>query len=174
MDSRRPVVIRPRVVRPLLVIAASTLALWLVSAVAMYVYTLGAREPNESTLVIPEGTWERIAAGENPLQIPPTWTFQAEDRLVLINEDRVGHQLGPFYVPGRETRAFNLQPALGGALLCSLHPDGVITIDVDVRDFDWRVTMVPTFAFGPLVGLVLVGAGKMMRLVDEADDVEFS
>ncbi len=50
-----------------------------------------------------------------------------------------------------------------------LHPSGAITIDVDVRDFDWRATMFPTLAFGPALGLIIAGIGWVMRMLDEPD-----
>lgn len=150
-------------------VALTTMAVWAVSALALLIYTWGARSPLDHTLLIPPGTGDDIASGANPLQIPATWTFQADDRLVLVNDDRVDHWLGEFYVPAGETREYELQPAFGGSFLCSLHPDGDITVDVDVRDFDWRMTVFPTLALGPALGLGAAGTARIVRLVAEDD-----
>lgn len=50
-------------------------------------------------LVIPPGTAERIAAGEDTLTLPSTMTFVEGDLLIVRNEDSVSHQLGPVWVP---------------------------------------------------------------------------
>ncbi len=155
--------------RALGTVVLATVMVWVISAIALQIYTHGAREPRTHTLVIPAGTDELIASGENPLEIPATWSFLADDTLVLVNEDQVDHWLGELWVPAMATRQYNLQPAFGGSLLCSLHPSGAITIDVDVRDFDWRATMFPTLAFGPALGLIIAGIGWVMRMLDEPD-----
>jgi hypothetical protein len=140
-----------------------------ISAVALAIYTNGARDPETRTLLIPDGTAELIAAGENPLRIPASWSFLADDTLELINQDRVGHRFGQYFVPPATTRAYTLQPAFGGSLACSLHPAGEINIDVDVRTFDWRATVFPTLVLGPAVGLILTVVGSVMRKLDEPD-----
>lgn len=143
--------------------------MWAISAVALLIYTSGAREPELRTLVIPEGTSEAIAAGDNPLEIPSTWSFLADDTLRLVNDDSVDHWLGRFFVPAATTREYTLQPTIGGSLVCSLHPAGAITIDVDVRDFDWKATLLPTLVLGPAVGLVVLGVSSTVRLLDEPE-----
>ncbi|MFQ5557824.1 MAG: hypothetical protein ACE5GB_10020 [Acidimicrobiales bacterium] len=148
----------------------ATMAVWAVMATALLIYTSGSREPRTHTLVIPEGTQELITRGQNPLEIPSTWSFLADDTIVLVNEDRVDHWLGgDLWVPALDTREYDLQPDFGGSSWCSLHPSGAIDIDVDVRDFDVRATMLPTLAFGPALGLVLAGTRRVVRLLDEPD-----
>lgn len=158
---------RPPWVRPIAVIALATLGLWLISATAMLIYTRDAREPVVRTVVIPDGTSRLIAAGENPLEIPATWSFRADDTLELVNQDTVDHWVGNFFVEAGTSRDYILQPAISGSLLCSLHPSGNVAIDVALRDFDWRLPMVPTLAFGPAIGLVILGVGRVMRAIDE-------
>ena len=164
----RPVV---RLVRYLVL---STLGMLAISSVALLIYTNGARDPETHTLVIPDGTSELIAAGENPLSIPATWGFLADDTLELVNHDRVGHRFGRYFVPPSTTRAYTLQPAFGGSLACSLHPAGEITIDVELRTFNWRATIFPTLVLGPMVGLVLAGVTSVVGKLDEPDEGGYS
>ncbi len=147
----------------------TTLAFWLLMAVGLLIFTAGSREPTTHTLVIPEGSIELIAAGENPLEIPSTWSLLADDTLVLVNEDRVDHWLGDFWVAANSTTEYELQPDFGGSILCSLHPDGEINLDIGLRDFDWRVLVLPTVIIGPFLGWLLVGIRRVMRLLDEPD-----
>jgi len=164
--SGRP---KPRF-QTLKMVLITTFALWLLLAVALWIYTADSRNPTTHTLDIPDGTIELIASGENPLEIPSTWAFLADDTLVLENHDRVDHWLGNFWVPAHETREYNLQPDYGGSVLCSLHPTGAINIDVGLRDFDWKATVVPTLALGPFVGFILAGTRRVMNALDEPED----
>lgn len=75
-------------------------------------------------------------------------------------------------MPALTTREYELRQALGASLFCSLHPSGAITIDVEVRDFDWMVTIVPSLALGPALGLIFVGVARVVRLLDEPDGRE--
>ena len=90
-------------------------AMWALSAIALVIYTDGARSPELHVLEIPAGTAERVAAGENPLAIPSTWSFLADDTLRLVNRDDVQHWIGTFHVPPRETVEYTLGTTIGGA-----------------------------------------------------------
>lgn len=138
-----------------------------ISSLSLWIYTEGARPAEIHTLIIPEGSNELIARGENPLKIPSNWAFLADDTLKLVNDDSVEHWIGSFFVPANTTREYTLQPSFGGSLLCSLHPQGAITIDVDVRDFDWRATLVPTWLLGPTVGLIILGVRSVVAGLDD-------
>ena len=143
-----------------------TAVVFAISAIAMVVYTAGARGAKEFTLDIPEGTAAAIAAGDNPLEIPATWRFQSGDVLTLVNEDVADHWLGGFWVLSGETASYTLRKSIGGVFSCSLHPAGEIAIDVEVSGFDWRLVMIPTLAIGPLLGLVAVAIRRVLRLID--------
>lgn len=153
--------------RLLKAVILATVGVWAICALALLIYTNGARAQQTHTLVIPDGTFQLITQGENPLKIPATWSFLADDTLRLVNQDRVGHWLGGFFVPALATREYGLQQAFGGSLFCSLHPAGAITIDVEVRDFDWLATIIPTLALGPALGVIMAGVGRVVRLLDE-------
>jgi hypothetical protein len=154
-----------------LLIAASTFVVFLLSTIALLIYTDGAREPTVRVLDIPPGSWDLIEQGENPLKIPPTWTFYADDTLVLDNRDDVPHTLGNWYVPPNTVRRFELQPAYGGFFTCSLHPSGGITLDIQPRDFDFAIIAYPVFGFGIAVGIILWIGLNVMRSLDHVPDM---
>ena len=162
---------RRKWIEAFLLIAASTFVVFVLSTIALLIYTDGAREPTVRVLDIPPGSWDLIEQGENPLEIPPTWSFYADDTLVLDNRDDVPHTLGNWYVPPNTVRRFELQPAYGGFFVCSLHPSGGITLDIQPRDFDFAIIAYPVFGFGIAVGIILWIGLNVMRSLDHEPDV---
>ncbi|MCB1246896.1 MAG: hypothetical protein KDB69_06510 [Acidimicrobiia bacterium] len=152
---RTPPTRRRKVIEAVVLILSATLVVGTLSSIALLLYTKDSREPTVRTIVIPEGSYALIEQGENPLEIPPSWSFLADDTLVLDNRDDVTHVLGTWSVPPNTIRAFELQPAYGGFFVCSLHPSGAITLDIQPRDYDFRLIALPTFGFGLSVGIVL-------------------
>lgn len=139
------------------------------SSLALVMYTADSRQPTTRTIVIADGSSDLIARGENPLEIPPTWSFLADDTLVLDNRDDVPHTLGAWYVPPNTVRRFDLQPAYGGFFVCTLHPDGAITLDIQPRDFDFALIAAPTFGFGFSVGVILFIGLNVSRALGSGD-----
>lgn len=90
--------LRRKWIEAVLLIAASTFVVFALSSIALLIYTDGTRDPIVHVLEIPLGSWDLIEQGENPLDIPPTWTFFADDTLVLDNRDDVAHTLGAWFV----------------------------------------------------------------------------
>jgi len=162
---------RRRWIEAILLIVGSTLVVFLLSSVALLIYTDGSREPTVHVLDIPPGSWDLIEQGENPLEIPPTWSFYADDTLVLDNRDDVAHTLGNWYVPPHTVRSFELQPAFGGFFACSLHPSGGITLDIQPRVYDFSIIMTTVLGFGIAVGVILWIGLNVMRSLDHEPDV---
>jgi hypothetical protein len=154
-----------------LLIAGSTLVVFLLSSIALLIYTNGSREPTVHVLDIPPGSWDLIEQGENPLRIPPTWSFYADDTLVIDNRDDVAHTLGAWYIPPNTVRRFDLQPAHGGFFSCSLHPSGGVTLDIQPRDYDFSIISFTVFGFGIAVGIILWIGLNVMRSLDHEPDV---
>jgi hypothetical protein len=166
---------RRRAIEAAAIIALSTLVVFILSSIALLIYTDGSREPTAHTIEIPPGSWQLIEQGENPLEIPPTWTFYADDTLVLDNRDSVPHTLGNWVVPPNTIQAFELQPAYGGIFACSLHPSGAITLNIQPRDYDFGLIAFPTFGFGIAVGLVIViGLNVTRALKDQDEDTDWA
>jgi hypothetical protein len=164
-----PISRRRKLIEAALLIIGATVVVGSLSSIALLLYTEGSREPTTREIVIPDGSNQLIARGENPLDIPPTWTFLADDTLVLDNRDSVGHTLGNWYVPPQTIRSFELQPAYGGFFVCSLHPSGAISLDIQPRDYDFRLIALPTFGFGLSVGLILFIGLSVSRAIDKGD-----
>ncbi len=161
---------RRRIIEAVLLIVGATIVVGTLSAIALVMYTQDSREPVTRTIVIAQGSSELIAMGENPLEIPPTWSFLADDTLVLDNRDDVPHTLGVWFVPPNTVRRFDLQPAYGGFFVCSLHPSGAITLDIQPRDFDFALIAAPTFGFGFSVGVILLMGLSVSRALGAGDD----
>lgn len=155
----------------LLLIAASMFVVFVLSSIALLIYTNDSRDPTVHVLDIPPGSWDLIEQGENPLEVPPTWSFYADDTLVLDNRDDVAHTLGSWYVPPNTVRRFELQPAYGGFFACSLHPSGGITLDIQPRDFDFAIIAFPVLGFGFSVGVILWIGLNVMRSLDHEPDI---
>lgn len=153
--ERTPLTRRRRILEAVALIVGSTIVIGVLSSIALLLYTEDSRQPTVHTLVIPAGAYDLIEQGENPLEIPPTWSFLADDTLVLDNQDDITHVLGAWTVPPNTIRSFELQPAYGGFFTCSLHPSGAITLNIEPRDYDFRLIAATTFGFGLSVGLVL-------------------
>jgi hypothetical protein len=152
---RNPISRRRKIIEAGVLIAGATIVVGTLSSIALLLYTEDSREAAVQTIVIDEGANDLIALGQNPLDIPSTWGFLADDTLVLDNRDEVTHMLGPWSVLPNTIGRFELQPADAGFLATSLHPSGAVTIDVEPRDYDFTLIAVPTFGFGLAVGLIL-------------------
>ncbi len=154
---------RRKLVEAVVIVVAATLLVFGLSSVALLIYTDGSREPTTHTIDIPPGSYDLIVQGQNPLDIPPSWTFYADDTLVLDNRDDVPHTLGNWVVPPNTIQAFELQPAYGGFFTCSLHPSGAITLNIQPRDYDFGIIALPTFGFGIALGIVILMVLLMLR-----------
>jgi hypothetical protein len=161
---------RRKLVEAVVIVVAATLLVFGLSSVALLIYTDGSREPTTHTIDIPPGSYDLIVQGQNPLDIPPSWTFYADDTLVLDNRDDVPHTLGNWVVPPNTIQAFELQPAYGGFFTCSLHPSGAITLNIQPRDYDFGIIALPTFGFGIALGIVIVIGLNVMRALDHNED----
>lgn len=168
---KKPISRRRKVIEAVALIVGATVVVGGLSSIALLLYTEGSREPTTRTIVIPEGSYALIEQGQNPLEIPSTWSFLADDTLVLDNQDDIAHTLGSWFVPPNTVRRFELQPAYGGFFACSLHPSGAITLDIQPRDYDFRLIAFPTFGFGMSVGVILFIGLTVSRALDGGGDM---
>ena len=86
--------------------------------------------PEEYRVVVPAGTAERIAAGEDVQLIDTEIDLSVGDSIVIVNQDTELHQVGPFPVRAGETfdHTFSTPGTFEG--VCSLHPDNAVVITV--------------------------------------------
>ena len=80
--------------------------------------------------VVPPGTWERIAGGEDVALVPRHLDVAVGDRIRIRNDDRLAVDVGIFHVAAHQTvtMRFASPGRLEGS--CDVHPDGRFTIDV--------------------------------------------
>ncbi|MFN0088904.1 MAG: heme-copper oxidase subunit III [Acidimicrobiales bacterium] len=147
------------------VIAVATAAFWVVCALALWIYAGPGRRPAVHELTIQPGAAALVAAGQNPLALPATWSFRSGDVLVLANDDAVVHVLGRWLVAPGERRRITLRAS--ASLVCSLHPSGAIALDVHPARTDWRLTLAPTLVVGPALGVGALAVRRVARALDE-------
>lgn len=85
----------------------------------------------EYDYVIPDGTADRIEAGEQIDIVPRELTVQVGDSIRIVNDDADGHVVGVFYVGAGETltKQFTAPGELSGS--CTVHTSGEFTLRVD-------------------------------------------
>ena len=84
----------------------------------------------EHDYVIPPGTPDRIAAGEEIEIVPAELVVEVGDAIRIVNDDTADHIVGVFFVAAGETltQRFNNEAVLEGE--CSVHPSGAFTLRV--------------------------------------------
>lgn len=88
------------------------------------------RAPKIVELVIPPGTAERIAKGQESTSIPSEMTFVIGDTLLIKNQDDTDHQLGPVWVPPGSSASLVLEEINNFAYSCSFQPTRYLGLDV--------------------------------------------
>lgn len=90
----------------------------------------GSKEPFEYKVVVPAGTADRIAGGEEVTLIDAQIDLEVGDRIVIDNQDDEIHQVGPFPVRPGETFEHTFNTPTRYEDLCTLHPDGAVVITI--------------------------------------------
>lgn len=106
---------------------------WVLSSFGSFFVTevdTGTRDPEQVELVIPYGTADNLAAGAPVREIPSSLRFVQGDILVVRNEDKVAHQLGPLFVPPNTSSVLNLDEATIYSYECSFEPSKNIGLTV--------------------------------------------
>ncbi len=89
-----------------------------------------ARKPETTQIIIPAGTAELVARGEQPPTLPQGMIFVVGDLLVVVNDDLVDHQLGPLWIPAGTSGQLVLGEPENLAYECSFQPGNYIGLDV--------------------------------------------
>lgn len=84
----------------------------------------------EYDFLIPPGTYDRIASGEQVEIVPAELTVEVGDAIRITNNDYEDHVVGVFFVAAGETltQQFNSPGVLEG--LCTVHPSGQFSLRV--------------------------------------------
>lgn len=139
---------------------------------------MGQRDPSDRgartlELVIPEGTAERVAAGEAVPSIPEDMSFVVGDTLLVVNQDRVDHQLGPVWVPAGSSGSLVMRQVEKYAYSCSFQQDQVMGINVRPAT-DIATRLVALALAGPTTGLLLFLYSIVMFPVKKTEDQQAS
>ena len=112
------------------------LILFVVAAAAMVAGSLtlarivGQPDPAEHLITIPAGTAALLASGADVDIIPVDLRFRLRDRLIVVNQDSSGHQIGPFVIAPGDRLETRFAEAASVEGFCSLHASGRVTISV--------------------------------------------
>jgi hypothetical protein len=113
-----------------------------------------ARPPQEITLVIPQGTAEQVARGEQPPTIPENMSFVVGDTLVIRNEDSVDHNLGQLWIPANTSAQLSLDQEESFAYECSFQPGNYFGLDVN-EPLTWGTRMYGVLYVGIPLGVLI-------------------
>lgn len=89
------------------------------------------RPPKAITLVIPKGTADEVARGEQPPGIPENMSFVVGDTLIVQNHDTVDHKLGPLWIPASSSASLSLNQVASLAYECSFQPGKYLGLNVN-------------------------------------------
>ena len=119
------------IVKRVLISLAIGLAVGVVlNEITFYFLRETARAPQTVELVIPAGTAQRIAKGEQPPSIPDEMTFVVGDKFLVVNQDSENHQLGPLWIPAGASASLMLDSAQSYAYECSFQKGKYFGLDV--------------------------------------------
>jgi hypothetical protein len=92
--------------------------------------TISDSSPADYEYIIPQGTGDRIDAGEAISIIPADLDVRVGESIRIVNNDERGHVVGAFFVGPGETmsQAFASPGTLSGG--CTIHPSGEFTLQV--------------------------------------------
>ncbi len=125
-DAYRPYLVRLGVV---VVISLVFVAVFN-EAVYMLQKDKSDRAPKTIQLVIPAGTAQQVADGEQVPGIPDEMQFVVGDVLEVRNEDSAVHELGPIWVPAGTTGRLVLDTVDRYSYSCSFVPSQFLGLDV--------------------------------------------
>jgi len=166
--------------RFLLVLVMSLLFVALVNEGAHLLLREKTDRPTQTVeLVIPAGTAERVAAGEEPPSIPKEMVFVIGDRLLVRNEDSVPHELGALYIPPGSSASLTMDDANKYTLGCTFTPSRYLNFDVRPRTTAlsrlqaFALATPPTTMFFFVYSLLLFPVGES-RHQEESEALEAS
>ena len=130
------------------------LALSLAINASWWIFVFKDRPPQRFELAIPPGTAERVAAGEAVPSIPADLVLVAGDTLLVRNEDRVSHSVGPFWIPAGTMATIPFDTPSSAGLSCTINPGKFIGVEVQPRADGWMKLQAVIMLGLPLAGLI--------------------
>ena len=101
------------------------------SVLAVVVFAGDRREPVTYRYVIPAGTGDRIAAGEQVEIVPARLVVHVGDRLLLRNKDDIQHHMGPLFVDANGLLSLNFSDPGTIQGVCTLNVAGQAEIVIE-------------------------------------------
>jgi hypothetical protein len=86
--------------------------------------------PADVSFTIPAGAAERTAAGENVQVFPNPLVLHVGQVIRIRNDDRIGYDIGPFYVGPGQTTSRRVTGEGDFTSFCNLHPTGRVTVQI--------------------------------------------
>ncbi len=131
------------------------------------------RAPQRIELIIPYGTADQVSQGVYNPSLPGTLSFVQGDVLVVKNEDKIAHQLGPLFIPPNTSSALLLDTANDYTYTCTFEPKKFIGLTVlprvtsGIRFEGILAVALPTGLMLAVYSYIL--PGKKKRLLPEGD-----
>jgi len=102
------------------------------AAVLVVVLVLGSPHPTSSDhrFVVPAGTAERVARGEDVSIVPDRLFLRVGDTITLVNDDDVVQQAGFLAVGPHETLTYRFRRPGSYVSACTLHAGGSLQVVV--------------------------------------------
>jgi hypothetical protein len=125
-----------------------------------------SRAPQRIELVIPAGTADLVARGQQPPSLPDRMSFVVGDTLVVTNRDSVDHKLGPIWIPAGSQASLNLDVSGQYADECSFQTTRYLNLDVHAPLTIWtrfEGSMITGIPLGILLALYALIAWPMKK-----------
>jgi hypothetical protein len=97
---------------------------------AYYLFRETTRPPETIELIIPAGTADSVARGQQPPSLPENMDFVVGDVLLVKNQDVVDHQLGPLWIPAGTSAQLKIAQEGQLAYECSFQATKYLGLDV--------------------------------------------
>jgi hypothetical protein len=88
------------------------------------------RPPQTVAITIPLGTADRVSAGLEEPSIPSELSFVVGDTLLVYNDDRVEHELGPLFIPAGASASLLMSDINQFEYSCSFRPSQFLGLTV--------------------------------------------
>lgn len=126
----------------------------LISEVSFLFMQETARPPQEVVLIIPNGTADLVARGEQPPAMPLDMTFVVGDVLVMKNEDVVDHKLGQLWIPANSSASLVLSEEQNMLFECSFQAGNYFGLDVR-QPLTWGTRLYGVLYAGIPLGILI-------------------
>jgi hypothetical protein len=156
--------------RLVILFVISVAVVWAVSESAFLLQKETFDRPSKVIeLVIPEGTAERISAGQPVPSIPEEMVFVVGDTLVVHNKDLSDHQLGPLWVPAGTSASLNLNQASKLAYACTFQTSRYLGLDVR-KPTNWQTRLTALLLAAPATTLFIFVYSLVLRPIKQKNN----